>query len=180
MPGYVGNILVIYDIRNPATPEEVSRWWLPGQHIAGGEKPTWPGTPAPPASRAARRRPAVGGLLARRRARDRRVGYPQAAHDRRVQLPSAVSRAFAHVHGRADPHRRHAASRSQSTRRITRTAPRRWSAAADGRMRCLWVFDVTDLANIKPLVDLRSERARFAVEPRGARHASARISSRST
>ena len=43
MEGYVGNILVIYDIRNPVKPTEVSRWWLPGQHIAGGEKPTWPG-----------------------------------------------------------------------------------------------------------------------------------------
>jgi len=43
MEGYVGNILVIYDLRNPAKPEEVSRWWLPGQHVAGGEKPTWPG-----------------------------------------------------------------------------------------------------------------------------------------
>jgi len=41
--GYVGNILVIYDIRNPAKPEEVSKWWMPGQHLAGGEKPTWPG-----------------------------------------------------------------------------------------------------------------------------------------
>ncbi len=43
MPGYIGNILVIYDIRNPAKPQEVSRWWLPGQHLAGGEKPSWPG-----------------------------------------------------------------------------------------------------------------------------------------
>ncbi len=43
MPGYIGNILVIYDIRNPAKPEEVSRWWLPGQHLAGGERPAWPG-----------------------------------------------------------------------------------------------------------------------------------------
>ncbi len=43
MPGYIGNILVIYDIRNPARPEEISRWWLPGQHLAGGEKPAWPG-----------------------------------------------------------------------------------------------------------------------------------------
>ena len=43
MPGYIGNILVIYDIRNPAKPQEVSKWWLPGQHLAGGEKPTWPG-----------------------------------------------------------------------------------------------------------------------------------------
>ena len=43
MPGYIGNILVVYDIRSPSKPQEVSRWWLPGQHIAGGEKPTWPG-----------------------------------------------------------------------------------------------------------------------------------------
>ncbi|HYN11077.1 MAG TPA: hypothetical protein VET51_00345 [Burkholderiales bacterium] len=43
MPGYVGNILVIYDIRNPSRPAEVSRWWLPGQHLAGGEKPGWAG-----------------------------------------------------------------------------------------------------------------------------------------
>lgn len=43
MPGYIGNILVIYDIRNPARPEEASRWWIEGQHIAGGEKPVWPG-----------------------------------------------------------------------------------------------------------------------------------------
>ncbi|HEX6141126.1 MAG TPA: hypothetical protein VFZ01_00285 [Geminicoccaceae bacterium] len=43
MEGYVGNILVIYDIEDPARPEEVSRWWMPGQHLAGGEQPTWPG-----------------------------------------------------------------------------------------------------------------------------------------
>jgi hypothetical protein len=43
MEGYVGNILVIYDIRDPQRPSEVSRWWMPGQHIAGGETPTWPG-----------------------------------------------------------------------------------------------------------------------------------------
>jgi hypothetical protein len=43
MPGYVGNILVIYDLADPKTPREVSRWWMPGQHIAGGETPTWSG-----------------------------------------------------------------------------------------------------------------------------------------
>ena len=42
-PGYKGNILVTYDIRKPAKPTEVSVWWIPGQHIAGGEKPSWPG-----------------------------------------------------------------------------------------------------------------------------------------
>jgi hypothetical protein len=43
MQGYVGNILVIYDLRDPRKPEEVSRWWMPGQHVAGGETPAWPG-----------------------------------------------------------------------------------------------------------------------------------------
>lgn len=43
MEGFVGNILVIYDIGDPARPAEVSRWWMPGQHIAGGETPTWSG-----------------------------------------------------------------------------------------------------------------------------------------
>ncbi|HEY1234434.1 MAG TPA: RNA polymerase subunit sigma-70 [Candidatus Binatia bacterium] len=39
MEGYVGNLLVIYDIRNPSKPVEVSRWWMQGQHVAGGEAP---------------------------------------------------------------------------------------------------------------------------------------------
>jgi hypothetical protein len=43
MAGYVGNILVTYDLSDPAAPREVSRWWMPGQHVAGGETPTWEG-----------------------------------------------------------------------------------------------------------------------------------------
>jgi len=43
MPGYIGNILVIYDLANPQQPREVSRWWMPGQHLAGGETPDWEG-----------------------------------------------------------------------------------------------------------------------------------------
>jgi hypothetical protein len=42
-PGYRGNILVVYDIRNPRQPAVVSTWSIPGQHIAGGETPCWPG-----------------------------------------------------------------------------------------------------------------------------------------
>ncbi len=38
--GYVGNILVTYDMADPSNPTEVSRWWMPGQHVAGGETPT--------------------------------------------------------------------------------------------------------------------------------------------
>jgi hypothetical protein len=43
MEGYVGNILVIYDLADLANPREVSRWHMPGQHVAAGETPTWPG-----------------------------------------------------------------------------------------------------------------------------------------
>ncbi len=43
MEGYLGNILVIYDLKDPAHPVEVSRWHMPGQHIAAGEQPTWKG-----------------------------------------------------------------------------------------------------------------------------------------
>ena len=43
MDGFLGAMLVTYDLRDPKKPEEVSRWWLPGQHIAAGEKPDWSG-----------------------------------------------------------------------------------------------------------------------------------------
>ncbi len=39
MNGYDGDIYVILDISNPAKPVEAGRWWVPGQHVAGGEKP---------------------------------------------------------------------------------------------------------------------------------------------
>lgn len=41
--GYVGNILVTYDLSDPSNPTEVSRWHMPGQHVAGGETPSWSG-----------------------------------------------------------------------------------------------------------------------------------------
>ncbi len=41
--GYVGNIVMILDLADPAHPQEVGRWWMPGQWTAGGEKATWQG-----------------------------------------------------------------------------------------------------------------------------------------
>lgn len=41
--GYLGNIVMILDLKDPARPEEVGRWWMPGQWTAGGEKPAWTG-----------------------------------------------------------------------------------------------------------------------------------------
>lgn len=43
MEGYVGNILVVYDLSDPSNPTEVTRWHMKGQHLAGGETPTWSG-----------------------------------------------------------------------------------------------------------------------------------------
>ena len=37
--GYLGNIVMILDLKDPARPEEVGRWWMPGQWTAGGERP---------------------------------------------------------------------------------------------------------------------------------------------
>ena len=39
MDGFVGNILVIYDIRNPTNLVEISRWWMPGQNVRADEPP---------------------------------------------------------------------------------------------------------------------------------------------
>lgn len=41
MEGYVGTIVLIMDLKDPARPVEVGRWHMPGQWTAGGEKPTW-------------------------------------------------------------------------------------------------------------------------------------------
>lgn len=41
--GYVGTIVLIMDLIVPAHPQEVGRWWMPGQWTAGGETPSWEG-----------------------------------------------------------------------------------------------------------------------------------------
>ena len=43
MAGFSGNIYVVLDISDPAHPVEAGRWWVPGQHLAGGETPAKPG-----------------------------------------------------------------------------------------------------------------------------------------
>ena len=45
--GYVGNIMMILDLADPAKPVEVGRWWIPGQWKAGGEPYPWEDGAAP-------------------------------------------------------------------------------------------------------------------------------------
>lgn len=40
--GYTNRIVVIMDLSDPMAPEEVGRWWWPGQWTAGGEEPDIP------------------------------------------------------------------------------------------------------------------------------------------
>jgi len=150
MPGYVGNILVIYDLRDPARPEEVSRWWMPGQHVAGGEKPAWRG-------RRHRLHHALrfgdelwaGYWHAGVRVIDvsdirapRTIGeynyhppYPEPSHTF-MPVPSRIGgRRIALAIDEED----HAHDADELERRRGRPHG------------CLWVFDVTDLNKIKPL-----------------------------
>ena len=39
--GFIGNIVMILDLADPSKPEEVGRWWIPGQWRAGGEDYPW-------------------------------------------------------------------------------------------------------------------------------------------
>jgi hypothetical protein len=48
MTGYKGNIYVILDISDRSHPREAGRWWVPGQHEAGGETQSTSDVPADP------------------------------------------------------------------------------------------------------------------------------------
>ncbi len=133
MPGYIGNILVTYDIRNPAKPEEVSKWWMTGQHIAGGEKPTWSG-------RQHRLHHTLrfgnelwagcwhGGVRVID-VTDIRKPKTTGAYNYHPPYPEP-SHTFMPVLQMLDGSN---ASRSPSTKKITPTTPRKWRAAAAGR-----------------------------------------------
>ncbi len=77
--GYVGNICMILDLKDPAKPEEVGRWWIPGQWKAGGEEYPWENwTPAALPPPDAPRRPALCQLLASRLLHPRHLRHGEA------------------------------------------------------------------------------------------------------
>ena len=45
--GFRGTIMVVLDLKEPSKPEEVCKWWIPGQWEAGGEEYVWEGGPEP-------------------------------------------------------------------------------------------------------------------------------------
>ncbi len=150
MEGYVGNILVIYDIRNPAKPAEVSRWWMPGQHVAGGEKPTWPG-------RRNRLHHALrsgdylwaGCWMAGVRVIDvSDIRKPRMVGEYNYHPPFAEpTHTFKELPVRIDGRRIAVAIDEEDQAHSADEMARR-----RGRPHgCLWIFDVTDFAKIQPL-----------------------------
>ncbi|HZM47582.1 MAG TPA: hypothetical protein VFC14_22390 [Burkholderiales bacterium] len=149
MPGYIGNILVTYDIRNPVKPAEVSRWWLPGQHLEGGEKPTWSGRQHR-LHHALRQGDTMwagmwhGGVRiidVTDIRKPRTVGaynyhppFPEPSHTF-MGVPDINGRKIAIAIDEED----HAHSAEEMAKRRGRPHA------------CLWVFDVTDRSDIKPL-----------------------------
>ncbi len=150
MPGYIGNILVIYDLRNPARPEEVSRWWMPGQHLAGGEQPTWHG-----------RRNRLHHAL---RVGDHLwagcwMGGVRVIDVSDIRNPRTVGAYNYHPPFPEPSHSFMGVPFPIAGRRIAIAADEEDLMHSEAEMiqrrnqvkGCLWVFDVTDLSNIQPL-----------------------------
>ena len=150
MPGYIGNILVIYDIRNPAKPAEVSRWWIPGQHLEGGEKPTWPG-----------RQHRLHHTI---RVADRLYagcwhGGVRVVDVKDIRKPKTIGAYNYHPPFPEPSHTFMALPKTIDGKQIAVAIDEEDHAhdAAEMAKRrgrphgCMWVFDITDVANIKPL-----------------------------
>ena len=168
MDGFVGNILVIYDMRDPKRPEEVSRWWMPGQHIAGGEKPTWSGK-RHRLHHALRFGDEMWASCWHGGFRIVDIADLRAAENCGVlQLSSAVSRADAHGDAGAGQIWAASASRSRSTKKTRRKAPMRKKHAAAGRMRHV-DFRRQRLRKREAAFAIRGERTRLAICPYAGR-----------
>src|SRR5262249_43243128 len=102
LDGYLGNVVSIIDFHEPERPEEVGRWWMPGQWAAGGpgaggrRKATLAGTgSSPPPSDAGWHSP-VCQLLARGLCHPRHRRHDQAEVRLRAGLEPAIPLADSH------------------------------------------------------------------------------------
>lgn len=142
MEGYVGNILVIYDYSEPARPREVARWWMPGQHVAGGETPAWSG---------------YGHRLHHAmRAGDELWASVWQAGFRVIDIsdigaPKTVASYNYHPWVKEPTHTVLPAARRFDGRRIAAVADEEHEHRHGQPHAGLWLFDVTDLDAIEPL-----------------------------
>lgn len=140
--GYVGNILVIYDIADPEKPSEVSRWWLPGQHLAGGETPSWRGY-----SHRLHHALRVGDQLW---ASVWHAGL-RVIDISDIARPTTVGAYSYHPWVVEPTHTVLPAARTIGGRRIAAVADEEHEHRHGQPHAGLWLFDVTDVANMQPL-----------------------------
>ncbi len=158
MEGYVGNILVIYDLADPTNPTEVSRWHMPGQHVAGGETPTGKGY-----SHRLHHAMRVGDELW---AAVWHAGY-RVLDASDITKPRQIG---SYVFPQAIPEPTHTVMPLEQT-----INGRRYAVAIDeehdhkpGRLHgFLWVMDVTDIENMEPVAawDLSERASPWVGEP---------------
>jgi hypothetical protein len=140
--GFQGNILVIYDLERPDRLEEVSRWWMPGQHVAGGETPTWPG---------------VRNRLHHTLRHENQLwaacwyGGFYVVDVTDIRRPATIAHHDYHPPYPEPTHTIMRVPHDIAGRKIAVGADEEHPHATGQPHALLWVFDVTDLADIKPL-----------------------------
>lgn len=163
MEGFHGNILVIYDLERPDRLEEVARWWMPGQHVAGGETPTWDGL-RNRLHHSLRHENTLwaacwfGGF------------YVVDVSD--ITRPTTIAQHNYHPPYPEPTHTIMRVPHSIAGRQIAVGADEEHPHANGQPHAFLWVFDVTDLNDIKPLsqfhvTDFEAPWARAHLEPDG-------------
>ena len=158
MEGYLGNILVVYDIARAGPAGRGGALVDAGPARRRRRDADLAGLSQPPAPRACAAATSCGP-----RSGTRASACSTSATSRGramvgcVRLPPAVSGADAHRH----------AGRGAARRTALAVAVDEEHDHVHGQPHgFMWVFDVTDLADIRPLVDVPAQRARFALEPR--------------
>ena len=134
----------------PAKPEEVSRWWMPGQHTGGGETPTWLGASigctmrfvsVTRCGRAAGTPALISSTCRTCRSRRRRAATTiiRCSRSRRIRRCRCRNRSTASSIALAVDEEDQAQSANEEQMRRGRAHA------------CILTFDVTDPADIKPL-----------------------------
>jgi hypothetical protein len=156
--GYVGNIVMILDLADPAKPVEAGRWWIPGQWARGGEPYPWGGFTEPRCHHPLR----LGDRL-----------YVSYWHHGIFILDvsdlAAPKLVAAGVKSRAFPHPTHTClpvPRKLKGRSVMIVADEDVAKLAPGAPAFAWVYDITDERRPIPIATFQVEDADRDGSPR--------------
>lgn len=142
MPGFVGNILMVYDHADPTAPEEAGRWWMPEQENFDGARPTWKGY-----QNRLHHTLRFGDTIW---ASCWHAGF-RVLDGRDVGAIRTIGRYDYHPPGRAPTHTVVPLQGDFGGRRYAAVVDEEHSHAKGQLPAHLWFFDVTDLSDIRPV-----------------------------